>query len=133
MNKTILSLSLLFMINISESKELIISKKTQTFILRDEQGLVIKTGKVSTGKHGHETPSGQFVIRSKDKYAFSNRYKSKMYNALFFQSKEYAIHRGHIPDNHTPISHGCVRVSYSDSEFLFDNVSIGTTLLIKNK
>lgn len=121
--------SLLFLSSSCLASELIISKQDQTFKLIKENKVYV--GRVSTGKNGHETPSGQFIIHTKNKDAYSRKYKSPMKNALFFIGGEFAIHQGKVSPSKEPLSHGCVRVSKRDSEFLYNNVSVGTKITIK--
>ena len=110
------------------SNELVIDRSSQSFHLI-KSGTIVKTGPVSTGKRGHKTPSGQFVIHAKRANAWSNKYKAPMNYAMFFIGGKYAIHQGALPGY--PASHGCVRVSKNDARFLFNQVSVGTKVFIK--
>ena len=108
--------------------QIVISKSSQSYQLLVD-GKVIKTGKVSTGKPGHTTPSGSFSIRSKFRMVRSMKYKAPMPNAMFFIGNKYAIHAGRLPGY--PASHGCVRISRGDSQHLFSILRVGSTVIIE--
>ena len=124
----IAALVLAVSLNAQADPVMIISKKAQTYKVVDGKK-VLRKGRVSTGKKGYITPSGTFIIRTKLAQAYSNKYKTWMYNAMFFQELKYAIHAGHVPKY--PASHGCVRVTLADSEALFDMLPVGTKVEIK--
>jgi hypothetical protein len=107
---------------------------------------------VTTGKPGHETPTGHYTILVKD-----IDHKSNLYG-VFLDSNGYVIddnaeagqtppagaaydaadmpyymriredgvgmHAGYLPGY--PASHGCIRLPHAFAELLFSNVSIGT-------
>lgn len=108
--------------------EIVIDRSKQTYTVLDG-GRMIKTGRVSTGKLGHRTPTGNFTIHTKRRSVTSNRYKAQMPYAMFFIGSLYAIHQGIVPGY--PASHGCVRVPAKDASYLFASLPIGTHLTIK--
>lgn len=95
----------------------------------NDQGSPVHSGRVSTGKRGHETPSGTFHVIAKIKHAHSRKYNAPMPNYLGFLSS-YGVHQGHLPSRPVGASHGCVRLGSSDSSFLFQNMSMGSTIVI---
>lgn len=121
--------SLLLLSSSCLASELIISKQDQTFKFIKENKVYV--GRVSTGKKNHETPSGQFIIHTKNKDAYSNKYKAQMKFALFFIGGKFAIHQGKVSQSKVPNSHGCIRLSKRNSEFLYNNVSVGTLITIR--
>lgn len=98
----------------------------------------IKTIKISTGVRAHPTPKGTFSIlkkipvhlyKGKDYY-----YPNTRWNMQFLPSAagSYYIHGAYWHNNFgTPMSHGCVNVSYADIESLYNWADIGTKLTIK--
>lgn len=113
---------------VSAAPEIIIDRSNQTYtVINDDK--VIKKGRVSTGKKGHQTPSGRFVIHTKYRAVKSQKYNAPMPYAMFFIGSLYAIHQGHVPNY--PASHGCVRVPKKDAQHLFSLIPIGTTVVIK--
>lgn len=102
-------------------------QKTQRLQL-ENNGEVIFQGRVTTGMPSHSTPNGVFYINSRNANAISAKYSARMPNALFFIGTKYAIHAGRIHSYRA--SHGCVRVSYETSAFLFNVVPNGTKVII---
>ena len=95
-----------------------------------------KHGHVSAGKswcpdvgRSCRTPAGTHRIYRKTPMHYSSKYPvnrragtagSPMPHAMFFKGG-YAIHAGNNIKKHGHNSHGCVRVSYKDSKWLFYN------------
>lgn len=102
-------------------------QKTQKLQL-ENNGEIIYQGRVTTGMPSHSTPNGVFYIQSRNANAFSTKYSAKMPNAMFFIGTKYAIHAGRIRSHRA--SHGCVRVPYETSVFLFKVVPTGTKVII---
>lgn len=94
-------------------------------------GLRIGRSSVSTGKKGHETPTGVFTILQKNREHYSNLYNNAP--MPFMQRLTWdgvALHAGKIPGY--PASHGCVRLPYEFSELLFGATTTGVTVVINN-
>lgn len=92
-------------------------------------GVRIGVSTVSTGKPGHETPTGVFTILQKDAKHRSSTY----HNApMPFQQRltwdGIALHAGGLPGY--PESHGCVHLPYALAEQLFQATNLGTTVVI---
>jgi hypothetical protein len=93
--------------------------------------LRIGRSSVSTGKQGHETPTGVFTILQKNADHHSNLYNNAP--MPFMQRLTWdgvALHAGKIPGY--PASHGCVRLPYEFSKLLFDATTMGVTVVIAN-
>jgi hypothetical protein len=106
----------------------------------------------TTGKPGHETPTGHYTILVKDIDHKSNLYgvfldehgyivnsnasvgdtppAGSIYDAadmpyyLRIREDGVGMHAGYLPGY--PASHGCIRLPHAFAELLFSNVSIGT-------
>lgn len=92
-------------------------------------GVRIAASTVSTGKPGHETPTGVFHILQKD----PNHHSSKYNNApMPFQERltmdGIALHAGGLPGY--PESHGCVHLPLEFSKLLFGITQMGGTVII---
>ncbi len=92
-------------------------------------GVRIAATTVSTGKPGHETPTGVFHILQKD----PNHHSSKYNNApMPFQERltldGIALHAGGLPGY--PESHGCVHLPLEFSKLLFGITHLGGTVII---
>jgi len=92
-------------------------------------GLPIGVTTVSTGKPGHETPTGVFTILQKDK-----DHHSSLYNAAPMPYQErltwdgVALHAGGLPGY--PESHGCVHMPTEFARLLFETSHMGMTVVI---
>jgi hypothetical protein len=92
-------------------------------------GVRIGVATVSTGKVGHETPTGVFTILQKD----ATHHSSKYHNApMPFQQRltwdGVALHAGGLPGY--PESHGCVHLPYAFAKALFEVTGHATTVII---
>jgi lipoprotein-anchoring transpeptidase ErfK/SrfK len=104
-------------------------KEQTAYVYRN--GLRIGRSSVSTGKPGHETPTGVFTILQKNVDHHSNLYNNA--SMPYMQRLTWdgvALHAGKIPGY--PASHGCVRLPYEFSKLLFDATTTGVTVVIAN-
>ena len=92
-------------------------------------GVRIGVSTVSTGKPGHETPTGVFTILQKDATHHSSTYNNA---PMPFQERltwdGVALHAGGLPG--FPESHGCVHLPLEFSRDLFAITSLGVTVVI---
>lgn len=92
-------------------------------------GIRIAVSTCSSGKPGHETPTGVFVILEKDKYHKSSTYDdAPMPNMNRLTWSGIALHAGNLPGY--PASHGCVRLPLAFSADLFSITHLGTPVII---
>ncbi|WP_108259922.1 L,D-transpeptidase [Mangrovicoccus ximenensis] len=92
-------------------------------------GIRIAVSTCSTGKPGHETPTGVFVVLQKDKHHRSSTYNNApMPNMNRLTWDGIALHAGNLPGY--PASHGCVRLPLEFSELLFGITHVGTPVII---
>ncbi|RVT92521.1 L,D-transpeptidase [Sphingomonas crocodyli] len=92
-------------------------------------GIPIGITTVSTGKKGHETPTGVFTLLQKN-----IDHKSNLYNSApmpYMQRLTWdgiAMHAGNLPGY--PASHGCVRMPLAFSKLLYGITKLGLTVII---
>jgi len=92
-------------------------------------GIRIAVSTCSSGREGHETPTGVFVILQKDKYHKSSTYDdAPMPNMNRLTWSGIALHAGNLPGY--PASHGCVRLPMAFSADLFSITHLGTPVII---
>lgn len=94
----------------------------------DAMGAEIFSTKVSTGRKGYCTPTGEFVITNKHRSWTSTIYHSSM---PFFQrlnGSDFGLHQGYLPGY--PASHGCIRLPASNAAKLFSMTSEGDRVRI---
>ena len=92
-------------------------------------GVRIGLSTVSTGKPGHETPTGTFSILQKKRMHHSNLYDDAP--MPFMQRLTWdgiALHAGRVPGE--PASHGCVRLPREFAEKLYAATDKGMTVVI---
>jgi hypothetical protein len=95
-------------------------------------GILIAYSTVSTGKPGHETPTGVFHVLEKDADHESNLFPgAKMPNMERLTWTGIALHAGNLPGY--PASHGCVRLPLEMSRLLFELDPMGTTVVIADE
>ena len=92
-------------------------------------GVRIASTTCSTGRPGHTTPSGIFVILQKDQ-----NHHSSLYNDASMPFTErltwggVALHAGGLPGY--PSSHGCVHLPLEFAKLLFGITTLGTPVII---
>jgi hypothetical protein len=92
-------------------------------------GIRIAVSTCSTGKPGHDTPTGVFTILQKDKNHHSSTYNNApMPNMNRLTWSGVALHAGQLPGY--PASHGCVRLPLEFSKLLFTITHVGTAVII---
>jgi lipoprotein-anchoring transpeptidase ErfK/SrfK len=84
---------------------------------------------ISSGKPGHETPTGTFTVSQKDMDHHSNLYENApMPFYMRLTDGGVGLHAGFIPGY--PASHGCVRLPIGMARELFQHVEEGTPVEI---
>ncbi len=92
-------------------------------------GVRIGVSTCSTGRPGHATPTGTFVILQKDVNHHSSLYDDAP--MPFMERLTWggvALHAGHLPGY--PASHGCVRLPRAFAQLLYGITQLGTTVII---
>lgn len=100
------------------------------FIYRN--GVNIGVSTISSGKPGHETPTGVFQILQKDADHRSSTYNNA---PMFYQQRltwdGVALHAGGLPGY--PESHGCVHLPINFAKELFTVTSMGGTVVVTGR
>lgn len=92
-------------------------------------GVRMAVSTVSTGRPGHETPTGVFTILQKDANHHSSTYNNApmpFTERLTWQG--VALHAGGLPGY--PSSHGCIHLPIQFAKLLFGIESVGGTVII---
>jgi len=107
---------------------LVVNLATQRAILF-RNGVPIGASTVSSGKTGHETPTGVFTVLEKKQEHYSKTYgNAPMPNMQRLTWKGVALHAGNLPGY--PASHGCIRLPLKFSSLLFGATKLGMTVII---
>jgi lipoprotein-anchoring transpeptidase ErfK/SrfK len=84
---------------------------------------------ISSGKPGHETPTGTFTVTQKDVDHHSSLYdNASMPFYMRLTDGGVGLHAGFIPGY--PASHGCVRLPFGMARELYQHVESGTPVEI---
>jgi hypothetical protein len=95
-----------------------------------KDGTVVVMGKISTGRPGHDTPPGHYLVTDKIRMQKSTIYKVPMPYFLRLSFSEYGIHQGVNPGR--PASHGCIRIGEETvAKSVFEQTPIGTLVTIE--
>ena len=95
-------------------------------------GIEIGVSTVSSGRKGHRTPTGVFVILQKDKHHHSSIYhNASMPNTQRLTWGGVCLHAGGLPGY--PSSHGCVHLPLEFSAKLFETTHLGTAVIIADE
>ncbi len=92
-------------------------------------GVPIGASTVSTGKPGHETPTGVFTILQKQVEHYSSKYDNAP--MPYMQRVTWggvALHAGHLPGY--AASHGCIRMPLGFARLLYGVTRVGMTVVI---
>lgn len=124
MNKILIAVcfvvaAIAFMIDYARADVFItVDKSTQTMYVQTPTDTF--TWKVSTGKRGHTTPSGNFKPYLMKPMHYSSKYNNApMPNSIFF-NKGIAFHATNAVGRlGSPASHGCVRLSPQNAKWLY--------------
>ena len=121
-------------------------------------GTLVGISQISSGKEDHGTPHGKYKIMAKDKDHTSSLYgvfKDKTTgvttndnvdirvdkpkpNEIFYNAPmtnfmqimpSIGMHTGYLPGY--AASHGCIRMPHHMSEHFFENVSVGTPVIVE--
>ncbi|WP_338288799.1 ankyrin repeat domain-containing protein [Luteolibacter sp. LG18] len=111
-----------------EERVIVVSLSEQRARVYNQYGDEIYTTKVSTGKPGFATKTGEFAITDKNR-----QWKSTLYHAEmpFFQrlsGADFGMHEGVVPGY--PASHGCIRVPSGNAQKLFSMTQTGDRVKI---
>ena len=101
-----------------------------------QDGDLVMSGRVSTGKEDHRTPTGYYSILEKKRYHRSNLWPkpdggAKMDFMLRLTNTGIALHLGPVPK--WPASHGCIRMKNGFAQKLWHWASVGTEVEVSGE
>lgn len=109
--------------------QIVVSRDLQSLKVYDGDK-VVATSNVSTGKPGHETPTGIFSVLEKQKFHRSNKYSdAPMPWMQRITWSGVALHESNSVPNH-PASHGCVRLPAAFAQELYKMTERGVHVII---
>lgn len=110
---------------------MVVNLETQRAVVY-RNGLPIAITTISSGKKGHETPTGIFTVLQKEKVHHSNLYNSAP--MPFMQRLTWdgiALHAGALPGH--AASHGCIRLPAKFAETLYGATPMGMTVVVTKR
>lgn len=113
---------------IREERHIEIRLSEQRARLYDGDGNELFNTKVSTGRKGFATPTGEFVITNKYKDWTSTLYHASMPYFQRLSCSDFGLHQGVVPGY--PASHGCIRVPAGNAAKLFTMTQAGDRVRI---
>jgi hypothetical protein len=111
-----------------EERRLVISLSEQRVRMFDAVGAEIFNAKVSTGRKGNATRTGDFVITDKNRTWTSTIYHASMPYFQRLSCGDFGLHQGNVPGY--PASHGCIRVPAGKASQLFAMTRVGDRVQI---
>ncbi|RYD84210.1 MAG: hypothetical protein EOP84_06150 [Verrucomicrobiaceae bacterium] len=120
-----------------------------------EDGKLVTTSSVSSGRKGYRTPMGSYRVQGKERLHRSTLYGSYVGSGgtvrrdvdvrrhrrpagarfrgapmpYFIRfNGGVGMHGGNVPDH--PASHGCVRLPHGKAQFFYNRVSVGTPVSV---
>ncbi|MGB0239664.1 MAG: ankyrin repeat domain-containing protein [Verrucomicrobiales bacterium] len=94
-----------------------------------ENGVATFSSRCSTGKSGHRTPAGEYVISDRHRHHTSSIYGSSMPYFQRFSFSAFGLHQGYVPNY--PASAGCIRLPYQSARHLWGKLDIGDYCVIQ--
>ena len=110
---------------------MVVNLETQRAVVY-RNGLPVGITTISSGKPGHETPTGIFTVLQKNKDHRSNIYNNAP--MPFMQRLTWdgiALHAGALPGH--AASHGCVRLPAKFAAILYGETKLGMTVVVTKR
>jgi ankyrin repeat protein len=111
-----------------EERRIVISLSEQRVRMFDLTGSEIFSSKVSTGRKGYATRTGEFVITDKNRTWTSTIYHASMPYFQRLSCGDFGLHQGSVGGY--PASHGCIRVPAGKAAQLFAMTRVGDRVQI---
>lgn len=111
-----------------EERHIEIRLSEQRARLLDSEGKELFVTKVSTGRKGFSTPTGEYVITNKYRDWTSTLYDASMPYFQRLSCGDFGLHQGNVPGY--PASHGCIRVPAGNAQKLFTMTQAGDRVRI---
>ena len=111
-----------------EERTIVISLSQQRARVYNGIGQEIYTTRVSTGKPGFATPTGEYAITNKHRDWISTLYHASMPYFQRLSCAAFGMHQGVVPDY--PASHGCIRLPEAAAIKLFGMTQTGDRVKI---
>lgn len=118
-----------------------VSIPKQRLYVYGADGSLVKECVCSTGTPGDDTPTGTFHVSAHGKSFFSEKYQEggyywvKFYGNYWIHSIPFDKDRNIIPAEAEKLgekaSHGCVRISIENAKWMYENIPMGTKVVVQ--
>ena len=115
--------------NRKDAYKIVINLSNQRAVMY-KNGKVLMSSRISTGKSGYRTPTGEFIVSHKHRTHTSTLYHSPMPYFMRFSCQAFGTHVGYVPNY--PASHGCIRMPHNSARAFFNEAPRGTPVSIVN-
>lgn len=112
-----------------EERLVIVDLSEQRLRVYGPSGEEVFITRISTGKKGFPTPTGEFAITNRHRLWDSTVYHSKMPYFQRLSCSDFGLHQGDVPNR--PVSHGCIRVPEGSAAKLFQLTQLGDRVRIQ--
>ncbi len=113
-----------------ESRKVVVSLKKQRAVMY-QNGETVRSSRVSTGKRGHRTPTGRYVITNKYRHHNSSLYGSAMPYFMRLSCGDFGLHYSASVPSY-PASHGCIRMPWNSAKSFYASLQVGDIVEIVN-
>ena len=111
-----------------EERRVVVDLSDQELVVFGVTGEEVLRTKISTGKKGYETPTGEFAITNRYRSWQSTIYHASMPYFQRLSCSDFGFHQGYVPSR--PASHGCIRVPSGTASRLFKLTELGDRVTI---
>jgi ankyrin repeat protein len=111
-----------------EERQLVIRLSEQKARLLDAAGNELFITKISSGRKGFATPTGNYVITNKNRDWTSTIYHASMPYFQRLNCSDFGLHQGNLPGY--PASHGCIRLPAKSAAKLYSLTQAGDRVTI---
>jgi ankyrin repeat protein len=111
----------------ARSRKIVISLAQQRATLYENEEATLQT-RVSTGRKGFRTPTGEYVITDKHRHWRSTIYEASMPYFMRLSGSDVGLHQGVVPRG--PASHGCIRLPPAAARTLYARMRLGDPVTI---
>ena len=112
----------------NEERWIKVDLSAQQAWLYNAEGKTIFSTRLSSGKRGYRTKTGEFVITNKHRNWRSTVYNSSMPYFQRLSCGDFGFHGGYVPGY--PASHGCIRLPNASASKLFKLTRMGDRVVI---
>jgi len=113
----------------NRDRTVVVDLSSQRATVYDKNKKTVMSFRISSGKKGHATKKGEFVVTNKKKNHISTIYDVAMPYFQRLSYGDFGFHTGYVPGY--PASHGCIRCPSSYAKKLYYYLKVGDVVTIQ--